>query len=110
MTDGLSNRGEGRLDLRALDAADIPARNDAVIAAVLARVDARSANIALLLRTQRRMLAVAAVRAAIAVATVAHTPNRTNAAPANDPIAQWAQSGHVPTNGELLAAYQGYHP
>jgi hypothetical protein len=104
--------GGGRLDLRALDAAADPGRTDAIVGAVLTSIASgspRDDDIPRLLRAQRRMLAVAAVLAALATAAVVSAPRRSEVG-ASDVIASWAESSHVPTNGELLAAYQGYRP
>lgn len=103
---------DGRLDLRALDAEHDPARADAVIGAVMSRIEATGQprdDLASLRRYQRVLLAAAAVLAAIATTAVVAAPRRSQAAP-TDVIASWTESQHVPTNGELLAAYQGYRP
>ena len=94
---------EGRIDLRSLDAARDPEREDAAVAAVMSRVR----ELQQLLRYRRRMLAAAAVLAAIATGVIATSPSRTGS---SDPIAEWATSSHVPTNGELLAVFHGYRP
>lgn len=113
MTEHLSS-DEGRLDLRALDADPDARRADAVVAAVMARIVARRAtqseDVVRLLRARRDMLAVAAVLAAIAAAAVYASPRGSSDAPGEDVIASWTESRHVPTNGELLAAYHGYRP
>jgi alpha-D-ribose 1-methylphosphonate 5-phosphate C-P lyase len=104
---------EGRLDLRVLDAGADDARREALIRAVANRLAdvprAAADELTRLLRVRRRLLAVAAVLAGVAAATVLANPRRSPAVPA-DPISTWAQTSHVPTNGELLAVFQGYAP
>lgn len=95
--------GEGRLDLRALGVGDDSARTEAIVGAVMSRVQEQQQ----LMRYQRHMLAAAAVLAAIATAAIARSPR---AAAADDVIVEWATSTHIPTNGELLAAFHGYRP
>ena len=106
----MTDKPEGRLDLRSLDAAEDPARTDAIVGAVMSRVvviPSEARNLLLLRRYQRRLLAIAAVLAAIATAAIA-TSSRS--ADSGDLIIDWATSSHVPTNGELLAAFHGYRP
>lgn len=114
MTDpSFNNR---RLDLRALDAAMDATRDNAVITEVMSRIASETPgaadDITRLVRAQRRLLAVAAVLAAIAAAAVLASPRRPaeSPTPAPEVIASWTESRHVPTNGELLAVYQGYRP
>jgi hypothetical protein len=104
---------EGRLDLRALDVEHDPARADAVIGAVMSRIATTRQprdDLAILRRYQRLALAAAAVLAAVATAAVVAVPRRSQEAAPSEVIASWTESQHVPTNGELLAAYQGYRP
>jgi hypothetical protein len=104
---------EGRLDLRVLDADHDPDRSDVVIGAVMSRIAATSQprdDLAIMRRYQRLALAAAAVLAAIATAAVVAAPRRSQLAAPTDVIASWTETQHVPTNGELLAAYQGYRP
>lgn len=112
MIDDRTHKG-GRLDLRALDAGADDARRDVLIRAVVGRlVDSPRATadeVTRLLRARRRLLAVAVVLAGIAAATMLASPRRSPAA-GGDPISTWAQTRHVPTNGELLAVFQGYAP
>jgi hypothetical protein len=61
-------------------------------------------------RWRRRMLGVAAALVLIATAAMRGTPRRTQSDPAVELIARWARTEHVPTNGELLATFQGYRP
>ena len=100
---------DGRVDLRGLDLGQDANREDAIVGAVMTRLSEKPqvpAAPADLLRLRRVLLAAAAVLAAIATATVF----RTRPAASTDVIASWTQSSHVPTNGELLAAYHGYRP
>jgi hypothetical protein len=104
---------DGRLDLRALAAEHDPARVDAVIGAVMSRIETTRQprdDLASMRRYQRVLLAAAAVLAAVATAAVVAAPRRSQVAAPTDVIASWTETQHVPTNGELLAAYQGYRP
>lgn len=106
-------RKDGRLDLRALDARADDARLDVLIRAVVDRLAdsprVASDEVTRLLRARRRLVAVAAVLAGVAAATMLAGPRRSPAVGA-DPVSTWAQTSHVPTNGELLAVFQGYAP
>jgi hypothetical protein len=104
-----------RVDLRSLDAANDPALVDAVVNAVMDRVRSntteRAQDLVVLRRARVYLLGAAAVLVAIATASVIAAPRHSDGGgPAIDPIARWAESGHVPTNGELLSVYQGYRP
>jgi hypothetical protein len=114
MTDHPSPGREKRVDLHALEAGADDARTNAVVAAVLSRIAAsasrRDDDIAALARAQRALLAVAAALVAVATATIVAAPRRPTEPPTTDVIASWAESRHVPTNGELLATYRGYTP
>jgi hypothetical protein len=110
MTD--SRPDDGRVDLRGLELTPDAKREDAIVAGVMSRLSRapRAAVVSApieLLRLRRALLAAAAVLAAIAAASVLQT-RRQDAS--TDVIAGWTQSSHVPTNGELLAAYHGYRP
>ena len=102
-----------RLDLRALDAGADDGRRDAMIRAAIDRLADSPREIAdeltRLLRARRRLLVIAAMLAGVAAATVLANPRRSPAAPA-DLISTWALTSHVPSNGELLAVFQGYAP
>jgi hypothetical protein len=110
MTDSRSD--DRRVDMRALELARDARAEDAMVAAVMTRLSrapqpAGSATPVELLRLRRVLLAAAAVLAAIATTAVFKTRRPDASA---DVIAGWTQSSHVPTNGELLAAYHGYRP
>jgi hypothetical protein len=99
----------GRLDLRSLDVGADPAREDAVIAAALARLPRRDNDIRPLIILRRRLALAAAVLVAVAAASLLMTQAR-GADSGESLLLSWAQSGHVPTNAELLAVYHGYQP
>jgi hypothetical protein len=98
----------GRVDLRALtDPAD-PLQADRVVQAALVRA-------ALGPRPARRVAHLTALLAAAALLLVAAgvlllAPGRQAPEEPAGLIADWAASSHVPTNGELLAAFGGYRP
>jgi hypothetical protein len=103
-----------RVDLSAVDAHRDAAREELVIAGVMARVAAlhrKGAADAARLRAARRwLLAAAAVLVVAAAGAVRIAPRRPGAEDPSALVGDWAQSNHVPTNGELLAAFQGYRP
>ena len=97
-----------RVDLRALDAAPDMERDEAVMRAVMKRIVAtaqRDLELARLLRLRRAMLAMAAVLAALAVGIAREIPRGVGET-AVSAVAGWIAAGHVPSNGELLAALQ----
>jgi hypothetical protein len=112
-----------RVDLRALDAGADPEQADRVVRAVIARLPGRPRaaasvwdDVAAWLRPG---LVAAASVAAIALAAAAavarrESPERTAAATApatpEARVAEWAESGRVPSARELLATFQGYAP
>jgi len=114
MTDDRLNSSERRLDLRALDAALDDERTEAVVAAVMSRIASEmhgtTDDITRLLQARRRMMFVAAALAGLAAVAMFAFPQRPGASSGADPISAWSQSSHVPTNGELLAVFQGYRP
>jgi hypothetical protein len=110
----MTEKDPGRIDLRVIDDADAE-RADRVIAESLARIAAtpqQEPYDPILIWTERYTrpaLAAAAVLAAIAIGTLALTEGRGDAPPLEvSALASWAESQHVPTNGELLLAFQGY--
>jgi hypothetical protein len=110
MTD--RSRDPGRIDLRAIDEAADPQQADRVIAAAMSRVAAQREApgdvLASLVVYWRPLLAVAAVLLLAATGTLVLTRGRTQTDQPVSVVASWAESSHVPTNGELLAAFQGY--
>lgn len=102
---------DARLELRILDLADAPRRTDALVSSVMAEIKRRprADGVHELRRYRLVLLAAAAVLCAIALVAMRAFPAGSQVAAA-DMIAGWAREGHVPTNGELLAAYQGYRP
>ena len=111
MTERPDDSGGPRLDLRALDIADNRTRADAVMRAVLEQITARRSQpewLAWMPRAQRSLAAAAAILLLLAGAVVLAEGRGNPGADVADLMATWASSGHVPTNGELLAAYQGY--
>jgi hypothetical protein len=107
MTDARDNNDEDRVDLRALGLERDEARENAVMTAVLARLPHRAADVPPLLVLRRHLLAAAAVLAVIAGLSALRARGNDDG---ESLLLTWATNGHVPTNGELLAAYQGYRP
>ena len=99
----------GRLDLRALDAGRDQARDDAVVAATLARLSRDAIDLVPLLALRRRITIAAAVLVAVAAGSMLVARTRPGD-PGDEALVTWARTGHVPTNGELLAVYHGYQP
>lgn len=102
----------GRVDLRAIDEPADSARADRVIAAAIARVtagaDAPGDVFAGIEAYARPLVAIAAALLLAATGTLLLTRGGAEADTATNVVADWALSAHVPTNGELLAAFQGY--
>ncbi|MBA3341307.1 MAG: hypothetical protein H0T48_05680 [Gemmatimonadaceae bacterium] len=103
----------GRIDLRAIDEPEDALQADRIIAAALARSrggpnQPRLDALESLSGYLRPMLAIAASLLIVATGTViALGPPE----PSSQPVAilaEWTESQHVPTNGELLVAFQGY--
>ena len=107
-----------RIDLRSLDLLPDSKRVDGIIGSVMGRVGEdvsehvqRSGELVTLRRVQRCLLAAAVAFALFATASVVWSSRRTDdVGPAAELIGHWTQAGHVPTNGELLVVYKGYHP
>ena len=118
MTDS-HNEPEGRADLRALQPSD--AQADRVIGAVMSRLETRPQGVAPMrpdaLEIVGRYLpptwiaAAAVLLTAASLTVVARRQPETSAEPTSieGTVATWAAQEHVPTNAELLAAFQGYH-
>lgn len=112
MIDG--RKEPGRIDLRAI--ADDPRfaeTADRVMTAVRSttagRVGAYEEDVfATLVRHSRALVTAAAVLIATSIAALA-LPSRTDrSAPQEVTLATWVRSNHVPTNAELLVAFEGY--
>jgi len=106
------SREPGRIDLRAIDAPADPLQAQQVIAAAMSRMAAdRESNgdvLTSIVIYARPLLAAAAALLLIATGTLIITQGRAQADQPASVLATWAESSHVPTNGELLAAFQGY--
>jgi hypothetical protein len=104
----------GRLDLRSLDAAADHRRSDAVIRAVMSSITRGAISLEIvptLGRLHRGMAAAAVLFALMAAITVLFERGGDRAAgDGMELLERWAQSSHVPSNGELLTVYQGYRP
>src|SRR5439155_2831756 len=103
MTD--RSRESGRIDLRAIDEPSDPGQAERVIAAAMSRMAAREASsgdvLASVATYSRPLLAAAAVLFLIATATMIMTRGRRLRDQPGAVLATWAESRHVPTNGEL---------
>jgi len=108
------SREPGRVDLRAIDEPADPARAERVIAAAMSRVAATRNSgrdvFATIAVYARPLLAVAAALVVIATGTLMVTQRPVRDVQVAGVLASWAESNHVPTNGELLAVFQGYAP
>jgi hypothetical protein len=111
----MTERDEERIDLSALGKAD-PRQTDSVVAAAMVRVLAtapqREPLLADLATWWRPGLVAAAAVVLLALGLVLTRQGRLaeSGAPTSleSRVLEWAESGHVPTNGELLATFQGY--
>lgn len=110
MTD--HSREPGRIDLRAIDEPADPAQADRVITVALSRMSEGAERTSYVLASieayTRPLLAVAATLLLAATGTLLLTPGRAVADEPTSVVANWAASSYVPTNGELLATFQGY--
>jgi hypothetical protein len=109
----MTEQKPGRIDLRALEDGDTD-RAARVIAAAMCDIAAspeqspRDVVTDVVSRFTRPALVAAAVLAAMAVGTLVLT-DRSGDPPAGETmLASWVESQHVPTNAELLLAFQGY--
>jgi hypothetical protein len=96
-------REPGRIDLRDLDGPADPRQADRVIGAALARARLGASDG----WPDGRMAWAAAALLLLTAGLVLFVPRRT---PEEHTalITRWTLSSHVPTNGELLAAFGGY--
>jgi hypothetical protein len=102
----------GRIDLRGIDSPADPFQADRVIAGAMSRMAVNRESGADVLGSivvySRPLLAVAAALLLVATGTLITTPRLARTDQAANVLAAWTESSHVPTNGELLAAFQGY--
>ncbi len=107
------SREPGRIDLRVIDEPADPARGDRVIAAAMSRVaenrKSRSDVFGTIAVYARPLLAAAAALVVIATGTMMVTQRPAQDVQPAGVLASWAELNHVPTNGELLAVFQGYN-
>jgi hypothetical protein len=113
MTEPADRPDKDRLDLSAL--APDAAETERIVGGIVARLASRPQSTALpandVLTIVGRSLPPAwiAAAAALAIAGSAAVVSRDSGEPASvDVVAMWAEQQHVPTNGELLLAFQGY--
>lgn len=111
MTD--DSKQPGRIDLRAIDEAAESPVADRVIAEVLVRSAGFLGRpqpdvFEILAAHSRPLFAAAATLLIIATGTLVLTSGASVDTTPDVVLAEWAQSNHVPTNGELLTAFQGY--
>jgi hypothetical protein len=115
MTDSRNHADERRVDLRVLEPSD--AQADRVIGAVIAALPTRSQGAAPSrpdpLEIVGRYLPPRWVAAAALVVIASSVAVVARRAPAestsiDSTVAVWASQEHVPTNAELLSAFQGY--
>ena len=106
------SREPGRIDLRAIDHPADPLQAERVIRAAMSRLaserDAGDDVLATITTYARPLLAVAAALLLAAAGTLIVTQRQTESVEPASVLASWAESSHVPTNGELLAVFQGY--
>jgi hypothetical protein len=102
----------GRIDLRAIDHPADDLQAERVISAAMARFEAgRDSDddvLANIVIYTRPVLAVAAGLVLVATGTLIGTQRQTEPVEPASVLASWAEASHVPTNGELLAVFQGY--
>jgi hypothetical protein len=105
------SREPGRIDLRAIDSPADPFQAERVIAGAMSRIAGGESNTGVLgsiVIYSRPLLAIAAALLLIATGTLITKPRPAQTDQATNVLANWTESSHVPTNGELLAAFQGY--
>lgn len=107
-----SSREPGRIDLSAIDTPADPFQAQRVIAGAMSRMAANCESSGDVLGSiviySRPLLAAAAALLLIATGTLLTTERPAQTDQAANVLATWTESSHVPTNGELLAAFQGY--
>jgi hypothetical protein len=102
----------GRVDLRPIEEG---LRHDvdriignAIRTGAMRRTRSRSGLFGELHAFARPLIAAAAVILILAATTLALADARLAPAPPDVVLADWARTNHVPTNGELLFAFEGY--
>ncbi|HEV8597802.1 MAG TPA: hypothetical protein VGQ69_00415 [Gemmatimonadales bacterium] len=106
----MAEREDERIDLAALGGAE-PLQADAVIAKAMARIGAispeREPLVAELAAWWRPGLAAAVILFALGLLLARPRPAQEDTASAEVRVLEWAAAGHVPSNAELLATFQG---
>lgn len=106
----MSERDDERIDLSALGGPDL-VRADAVIAKAMTRIGATSPMpeplVAELAGWLRPGLAAAVILFALGMVLARPRPAAEDVVSAEARVLEWAESGHVPSNGELLATFRG---
>ncbi len=100
----------GRIDLRALDDPGDAGKAEQIIRSALARVDLTPRVAPWLAARSGPVLAAAAAVLVVAFGLLALAPRGKASPGASAILAEWIAASHVPTNGEILAAFQGYLP
>ena len=104
------------IDLSAIDLFPDPTREDRVVALAMARIRAsRSAverrhllgDVAALWRPAVAAASVLATVAGIALSRTRRPQGDASAEHLRSRLVEWVQSGHVPSNGELIATFAG---
>lgn len=115
MTDSRNQPEQGRVDLRALEPID--AQADRVIGAVIAALPTRSRSaepsrpdpLEIVGRyLPPKWIAAAAVLVIASSVAVVARRGPAESTSIDSTVAMWASQEHVPTNAELLSAFQGY--
>jgi len=102
----------GRMDLRPIEEGLHPDADRIISNAIrinaIRRARSRSGLIGELHAFARPLIAAAAIILILAATSLALTPLPTQPARPDVVLAHWARTNHVPTNGELLFAFEGY--
>ncbi len=108
-----SGKEPGRIDLGVITEDSQLGNVDRVMAEVHRRRagnlgNARLGVFAILVEHSRPLVAAAAILLTISMGSLALTSERGPVVPPEVTLAEWARSNHVPTNAELLIAFEGY--
>lgn len=104
------------IDLSAIDLFPDPTREDRVVALAMARIRAAQpaverrhllGDVAALWRPTLAAASVIATVAGITISTTRGPEGDASAEQLRSRLLEWAQSGHVPSNGELIATFAG---